>query len=245
MDEAEINSASQEVAPPEAETHTPQEQPPNQANDWQDKNWRVIRQRVNELEANLEKERREKEEILKQALASHKVAQVDEPEEPDEEYIPKGKVKRLAAREVEPLKKELEDLKKELLVRKQQDLVGSLKHKYPDFDEIVNPETIALFEEKEPELAKSISTMQDPYQMWLMTYKNVKAANVVSDLPEKRHQKEAEKKLEKNAKTMQSPQAIDKRPMAQAFRLTEEEKSKLWQEMNQYGNMASSVPYIN
>jgi hypothetical protein len=243
MEEAEVNSENQEIATPEAEDQTPKEQTQKPVEDSQEKNWRVVRQRI----AQLEKEGRDKDDLLKKALEFQKAVQPQEieVEEPDDDYIPKGKVKKLAKKEVEPLLKEIDELKSHLAKQRQRELITSLKSRYSDFDDIVNPETIALFETKEPELAETIAEMQDPYKMAIQTYKYIKASNISDELPEKRRQKEAEKKLEKNAKTVQSPLAYDKRPMAQAFRMTESEKTKLWEEMNHYGSLASSVPPLS
>ena len=245
MEQAQENSVEKEVATPEAEVQeTPQEQAPQpQVDDRQERNWRQVRQRLTDLE----RENKEKDELLKRALSLQQVQtpQVQEEiEEPDEEYISKGKVKRLAKKEVEPLQKRIDDLEAKLAQQKQIELIQGLRSRYPDFDEIVNPETIALFEEKDPELANTIAELKDPYKIGMQSYKYIKALGLKEEVPGNRRQKEAEKKLEKNAKTVQSPQAFDKRPMAQAFRLTETEKSKLWDEMQQYGSMASSVPSL-
>ena len=246
MEEANENSVIEEVATPKAETQEVQQEQeaPKPVDDKQEKNWRAVRQRLTELE----RENKEKDELLKRALqmqqAQPMVQAKEEPEDPDEDYIPKGKVKKLARKEVEPIEKRLEELEAKLAQQKQMDLVQSLRSKYPDFDDVVNPETIALFEEKEPELANTIAELKDPYKIGMQSYKFIKASGLIGDVPGKRHAKEAEKKLEKNAKTVQSPQAYDKRPMAQAFRLTEAEKTKLYEEMMQYGNMASSVPEL-
>lgn len=243
MEEAEVNSASEEVAPPEAEVQEAPQEQQQPAEDRQDRNWKAARQRIEELE----RQNREKEELLKKAFdfqqAYQKPAQVaDEPDEPDDEYIPKGRVKKLAKKEVEPLQKEIEELKAQLTVQKQRDMLNSLRSKYSDFDDIVNPDSLALFEEKEPELAQTIAEIKDPYKLAIQSYKYIKASGIADEVPNKRHAKEAEKKLEKNSKTVQSPLAYDKRPMAQAFKMTEAERSKLWEEMNHYGSMASSVP---
>ena len=42
-----------------------------------------------------------------------------------------------------------------------------------------------------------------------------------------------------NAKTVQTPQAYDKRPLAAAFQMTDAMKKELFREMNQYASMAS------
>ena len=108
---------------------------------------------------------------------------------------------------------------------------NTLKAKYTDFDDVVNPETIAILEEQEPELAQTIIDLKDPYKIGMQTYKYIKALNIVDSVPQARRSKEVGKKIEENKKTVQSPQAFDKRPMAQAFKLTETEKTKLYEEM--------------
>jgi hypothetical protein len=69
--------------------------------------------------------------------------------------------------------------------------------------------------------------------------------NLQAKVPDSRRSKEIDQKLEKNAKTVQSPLANDKRPMAQAFKLTEAEKSQLQDEMMRYAAFASSVPEMS
>ena len=247
MEEAEVDSVEQEVATHEAETQeAPQEEQQQPVDDHQERNWRAARQKM----AELERQNREKDDLLRKALELREGNQtpkqvIEEPEEPDDEYIPKGRVKSLARKQMEPLEKKIQELEQHLEAQRQRELFQTLKSKYRDFDEIVNPETIALLEEKDPELAQTIVEIKDPYKMGIQTYKYIKAFGIAEDVPEKRRSKEAEKKLEKNAKTVQSPLAYDKRPMAQAFRMTESEKSKLWEEMNHYGSMASTAPPLS
>jgi hypothetical protein len=57
-------------------------------------------------------------------------------------------------------------------------------------------------------------------------------------VPTNRRAKEVEKKIEENSKTVQTPQAFEKRPMAQAFKMTESELAVLYKEMTHYANMA-------
>lgn len=233
--EAEENSVVQEVAPSEADTPSPQPQV-----DPQEKNWREVRQQL----AELKRQNQEKDEILKSIYEAQRQQQPKEPEVDLDEYANYGGVQKVAKKTVEPLKKEIEELKAELGQAKQRELFNQMRSKYPDYDDVVNPETIALFEEKEPELANSIASIKDPHAMTIQTYKFIKASGLLDEVPSKRRQKEASKQMEKNSKTVQSPQAYDKRPMAQAFKMTEQEKSKLWEEMNQYASLASSVPQL-
>lgn len=241
MEEAIQDSEIKEAAPQENQIQTPQEEPQAPPpEDRQERNWRAARQRIAELERTAQ----EKDDLLKKALEFQKQAQAapEEPEPDADDYVNYGSVKRVASKTIEPLHKEIEQLKQQLARQHQRELVANLRAKHPDFDDVVNPETIALFEEKEPELAQAIGEMKDPYKIGIHSYKYIKALNLQAEVPGRRHQKEAEKKLEKNAKSIQSPQALDKRPMAQAFQMTEAEKSNLYKEMQQYASLADSVP---
>lgn len=242
MEEAEVNSETQEVATHEAENQTPQEE--SQTETWkqkQERNWQATRQKI----ADLERQNQQKEEVLRQMWEmqqAQKKQQVPEEPSPDpDEYASYSGVQKVTQKTVAPLQKDLEQLKSELAAAKQRELFATMRQKYADYDDVVNPETIALFEEKEPELSQSIAAINDPYKMTLQAYKFIKSSGILEEVPGKRRQKEATKMLEKNSKTIQSPQAYDKRPMAQAFKLTEKEKSNLWDEMNQYASMASSA----
>lgn len=235
MEEAEENSR-EEFAPPEAETNTQSQSLPVRDHS---EDWRAVRQQLKELKlAN-----QEKDELLRQVLERQQSIP-DEPELPDEEYPNHGTVKKATKKAIAPLEKELQELKSQVAYQKQQSMLSTFRQKYSDFDDVVNAETIALFEERKPELAAQIGEIKDPYRMTVQTYEFIKALNLAADVPTKRRQKEAEKMLDKNSKTMQSPQAYDKRPMAQAFRLSEADKSSLYDEMMQFGSMAGSVPEL-
>jgi hypothetical protein len=120
-----------------------------------------------------------------------------------------------------------------------------LNRQYSDFSEIVNPETLSLFEEREPELAQMIADMKDPYKIGMHSYKYIKAMGISSKIPESRRQKETEKAIDKAEKTVQSPMAFDKRPIAQAFKMTDAMKKELYREMTGYAAMASGVPEMS
>lgn len=247
-EEAYVNSEQEQVTPDYADSDTPQQQEQETQDRSreidQERNWRAARERI----ASLEREAKEKEELLKKALElqQYHTPKVEvEPEEPDDEYINKGGVKKVAKKFIEPFEKKIQELEAALQQQRQKELFQSLQKRYPDFEEQVNPDTIALFEEREPELANTIAEIKDPYKMGIQTYKYIKAMGISNDVPGKRHQKEAEKRLEKNSKTVQSPQAFDKRPMAQAFRMTEQERSALYNEMMGFASQASSVPPIS
>ena len=122
--------------------------------------------------------------------------------------------------------------------------LDKLKREFSDFEEVVTPETLAILEETNPRLANLIAKSKDPYEIGLQSYEYIKALNLSDKAPQKRRAKEVEKKIEENAKTVQTPQAYDKRPLAQAFMLTDAMKSDLYKEMMQYASLAGGVPQI-
>lgn len=235
MEEAEEISRD-EFATPEAETNTQSQSQPMRDHS---EDWRAVRQQLKELK----KANEEKEELLRQVLERQN-STPEEPDLPDEEYPNHGTVKKATKKAIAPLERELQELKNQVAFQKTQSMLGGLRQKYSDFDDVVNAETIALFEERKPELANQIGEIKDPYRLAVQTYEFIKALGIAADVPAKRRQKEADKMLDKNSKTMQSPQAYDKRPMAQAFRLSEADKSNLYDEMMQFGSMAGSVPEL-
>jgi hypothetical protein len=240
MDEVN-NSEIEQVAPVETSNHEGIEK--NNIEDTQEKNWREL----NRAKKELEKKARMQEDLIERLMQQPKnsapvqVQEVDELDSiPDDDHLLKGQSKKLVKKEVEPLQKRIDELEARL---KKQDLSNQfdgLKRKYSDFDDIVNPDTIAIFEEQEPELAQTIVDMKDPYKMGIHTYKYIKALNISDQVPKARRSREIDKKIESNKKTVQSPQAFDKRPMAQAFKLTDSEKTKLYEEMMHFASQAGS-----
>ena len=157
--------------------------------------------------------------------------QVEEEDFPDEEYASGGHVKKIAKKALKPLEQKILDLEKKIAQQEQEKQVSSLRDKYFDFDDIVNIDTLELLEKNEPDLAQVIGEIKDPYKMGLQSYKYIKALGLAEQVPNARRTKEVVKRIEKNEKSVQSPLAYDKRPMAQAMRLTEADKKALYEEM--------------
>jgi len=251
MDEVVEETAELEVAPPEAINHDSEKhvEPnlPKEQESVQERNWKDMRQRQDALEKELKKKEDMLEKFMTMQLQQNQPQQAHvEPEEPDEDFIPKGKVKSVAKKAVEPLEARLKELEARLEAQKQQDALNQLKVRYSDFDEVVNPDSLALLEETEPELARAMVASGDSFKMGTAVYKYLKAINNPQAMADKKHSKEIDKKLAKNEKTVTSPMAYDKRPMAQAFnnQLSKDEKQKLWEEMNGYASQVSTVPQM-
>ena len=209
--------------------------------DEQDRNWRAMRQRQKELEYEIQQKNELLDRVLNQTRQPLAPPPIVEEEEPDEEYVPAGKVKGIARRTMQPLEKKVADLEAKLAQQEQHKLVQSLKSQFNDFDDIVNIETLEMLEKHEPELAATIAQLKDPYKMGLQSYKYIKALGLVDKLPETRRSKEVVRKMESSAKAVQSPQAYDKRPIAQAYKSMEVDNKQLYEEMMHYARQANGL----
>jgi hypothetical protein len=244
------NSVIQEVAPPVGNqvnevngTQTSQEPTTNQ-------HLKAMRLKNSELERELKQMRDMQMQIVQAQLANVAPTQkeVDEFDSiGDDEFVPLGKVKKLAEKNNQRVLKNTEELirnevAKALKTQEQSQFMDRLNRQYSDFSEIVNPETLSLLEEKEPELAATIAESKDPYRIGVQSYKYIKAMGLSQKAVESRREKQIDKAIEKSEKSVSSPLAFDKRPIAQAFKLTDAAKKELYREMHGYAAMASSVP---
>ena len=245
------NSEVQEVAPQvEAQVYevkeTQQVQEPVN-----NRHLKAMRLKNAELERELKQLREGQMQLLQAQLASQQQPARQEVDEfdkiGDEEFIPLGKVKKLAEKNTQKVLKNTEELvrnevQKALQKQHQDQFMDRLNRQYADFSEIVNPETLSILEEKEPELAATIADLKDPYKIGVQSYKYIKAMGLSQSAKEQRREKEVDKAIAKSEKAVTSPMAYDKRPIAQAFKLTDAMKKDLYREMLGYAAFASSVP---
>jgi len=252
MTEIEQNSASVENVPQATnENHVEQDQQAQAKaalTDRQDRNWRAMEMQNNELKKKLNEREALFEKILEAQLAANQPKQ--EPDEFDsigaDEYISKGKVEKLVDKKVEKRAEEIAKREVEKYIQKQNDsqFMQKLQRQYSDFEDVVNPETLSLLETQEPELAQTIADLKDPYKIGIQSYKFIKSMGLVQKAPQARREKEIEKKIEDSSKNVQSPMAFDKRPLAQAFKLTDADKKNLYREMMGYASSANSAPTL-
>ena len=244
MDEQEQNSV-EEVATQNLETQDQQShenetqaQIQQEAESRQERNWTEMRKRQQELENRLRQKDEMLEKLMHAQLSSQTKQPEPEPEDPDEEYIPAGRVKGIARRTVQPLEQKIHEIEQKIAQQEQQKYIQS---KYPDFDDVVTRETLELLETREPELAAAIAESKDPNKMAIQAYKYIKALNLVEQVPTARRSKEVTKRLEENSKTVQTPMAYDKRPMAQAFEISQAKRNELYEEMMRYAGQATGL----
>ncbi len=249
-EELETNSEVEEVAP-QVESQV------NEVNDAararqeaDERNWKAMRIKNADLEKRLKQYEDMQMKLMEAQLSNSSPAkqEVDEFDAiSDDEFIPKGKVKGLVQKEAQRYAKEIAKQEVEAFHQKQQQsqFLDRLNRQYSDFNEIVNAETLSLLEEKEPELAQTIAELKDPYKIGMQSYKFIKSMNLSQKVHETRRQKEIEKAIESSEKNIPSPVSFDKRPIAQAFKLTDAMKKDLYREMHGYASMASSVPEMS
>lgn len=257
--EEDQNSEELEVTPQDQESTVVEEQsqvdvqenPQSEEKGDQDKNWRQLRRKAEESEKQLklyEEKVKMQEELIRNFLSQTKPSQqtqqrtieVDEfADLPADEYLPYGQTRKLVQKDARTIaREEYLAMEKE---REAERFKERLKAQYSDFDDVVNSETIALLEQREPELAATIADLKDPYKMGLQTYKFITSMGLVMSADERRHAKEVQKKIEHNENNIQSPQAFNKRPMAQAFstaQMNKDEKQKLYEEMLGYASQS-------
>lgn len=253
MTDENLNSEVQEVAPQVDnqvnevnETQSPQEPATNQ-------HLKAMRLKNAELERELKQMREMQMQIMQAQVANSAPARPQEIDEfdkiGDDEFIPLGKVKKLAEKNSQKVLKNTEELVRQEVqkaLKKQEDgqFMDRLNRQYSDFTEVVNPETLSILEEKEPELAAAIAESKDPYKIGVQSYKYIKAMGLSQTAKDARREKQVDQAIAKSEKAITSPMAYDKRPIAQAFKLTEAMKKDLYREMHGYAAYASSVPEL-
>lgn len=249
------NSEVQEVAPQvETQVNEVKETQPQIQEPVTNQHLKAMRLKNAELERELKQLREAQMQMMQAQLANQQPMRQVEPDEfdkiGDEEFIPFSKVKKLTEKSSQKALKNAEELVKQevakaLQKREQEQFMDRLNRQYSDFSEVVNPETLSILEEKEPELAATIAESKDPYKIGVQSYKYIKAMGLAKAATESRREKEIDKAIAKQEKAVQSPLAHDKRPIAQAFKLTDAMKKDLYREMHGYAAMASSVPEIS
>ena len=247
MTEAEMPNSEDQVAAPQAEAEVNEKRDEQPQEPVTNQHLKAMRLKNAELEKRLKAYEDMQMRIMEAQMSNAAPAkqEVDEFDSiGDDEFIPKGKVEKLVQKKAQKYAEEIARKEVERHLQKQQEsqFLDHLQRKYSDFAEIVNPETLSLLEEREPELAQTIADLKDPYKIGMQSYKYIKAMGLAQKAPEARRQKETEKAIDKAEKAITSPAAFDKRPIAQAFQLTDAMKKDLFREMHGYAAMASSVP---
>lgn len=238
MEEVQNNDVeqpvAQEIVNPETDSQQDQAASAQKLTSSQDRNWRELRKAKEEWEREAKFQREQNEWLRNQMSRPQTQVQPEEDilgEIAKEEYVPGEKVARGLKKIQEGFDKKLQAIENSYKQNQQNSLIQDLKREYPDFDDVVNPDNLELLENQNPRLAKAIAASNDPYLMAIQSYEYLKSKGLAGKEPKVT---ETERKIEQNKKTVQSPMAYEKRPMAQAFQMTDAMKKELFREMNQY-----------
>ena len=245
MEEVENEAVEQEArevaSPPIEATQEVEDSEVSKAEEKNNRAFAELRIRKRELENKVKMQ----EELLQQMLTAQRIPQQPIQQEEDvieqlakQEYVAGQDVAKAFKKVTQQMRNEMEEVKKSYTSHQQSSLLTEVKREYADFDQVVTPETLDLIEETNPRLAASLAkTMkEDPYSFAIQSYEYIKSKGLSKPISKRAN--ETEKKIEQNKKTVQSPQAFDKRPMAQAFNPSEEMTKELQREMYHFAQQA-------
>lgn len=115
-------------------------------------------------------------------------------------------------------------------------------YQYADFDSVVTPENIELFEKTMPSLAKAIESNADPYRIAVATYEAIKSMGINQKKPAMQQSLQTQSQIEKNLSKPLSSNAAGKAALQDAFasskRWSKEQLNQAWQETQQYSRRA-------
>ena len=172
-----------------------------------------------------ERQLKEMEERLR-ALQEQNKPQAVEEDYSDDDYTPRKTAKRDAERIAEQKIKEYEEKNWKRVV----------KTDYPDFDEVASIENIQMLEEQMPEISSLIMKAGSKTDMAVATYKAIKRMKKINSIDKEIEQNT--KQMEKNKDKPMSTAAVDKRPIAQVAKYSDQDYEELWKEMHHYANKA-------
>jgi hypothetical protein len=195
--------------------------------------WKILREKAERAE------RRAAE--LEQAILDMQSQKPVEPEEDlsvaiEDDSLVEGK-------HLSKVSKKIQNLEKQLRQYEQQSALTAtearLKQQYPDFDRIVSAENLANLRAAYPEIAHTLNSSSDLYSKAVSAYTMIKRLGIA---PEEDIYKQDKSIAQKNAAKPRSlasisPQQGDSplsRANAFANGLSDDLKSQLWKEMNQY-----------
>lgn len=229
----------QEVQPEEVNqevTESVTEQQTKQVEDHQAKNFRALQESKSKAE-------RERDEAVRYVLELEQKykpqVQQTQPEDEDiglrDDELAEGKHLSKFGRKIKRLEEELNQYKKQTT---EQTAEMKLKSQYPDFDKVVNSDTIRSLQEQEPELYDTIKSSNDLYKQAVAAYKLIKKNGIYQEPDMYDHDKQLAQRNSNKPKpsTTLSPQQGDSplsRANAFAQGLTPELQKQLLKEMEE------------
>jgi hypothetical protein len=130
------------------------------------------------------------------------------------------------------LAREQQNMKLQMMA---QNAEQQLRKQYPDFDDVVSPDNIAILNEAEPEIAQSIGSQADLFSKAVAAYKAIKKFGIYEPKEIAQNKETIDKNLAKPRPATSVSPAIGANPLtrANAFAngLTEERKAENYRKM--------------
>lgn len=233
-EELEIQNQEQVVEKP-SDSASPQQLAPPESQ--ADKNFAELRRQHHR--ALMEKEE------LQQRIARYEASRPksEAPSEAaDEELtigdddLPEGKhlkqVDKKSERRFKKQEAEIQALKKKV---EEEFIENKIRARFPDFESIVNPESIRVLAEEDPELAYTIQSSPDGYNRAILAYKEIKKRGIVPNTSYDADKQRAKDNAAKPRPLVSAAPQQGDSPLshANAFAngLTPELRKQLWKEM--------------
>lgn len=191
-------------------------------------NFAQLRQKIKERDDYIYHLKQEVDNIKKSFQKQDPVK--EEPDLGDDDFITKKDLERYARKIAK------ENIQNEISAYEQKNYKTRARETYSDYDQVVTQENLQRLEDEMPEIAQIIGQEKDKYKMACGAYKAIKTLSKVNS-PEKEIERNKEA-LEKNKKEPMSASAVDRRPIAQAARLSDKDYQELWNEMQYYASKA-------
>jgi hypothetical protein len=239
MPDEEVESVEAEAvaqAPESEQADQPDQKPADTQQDLQDRkrkdldyNWAEARRKMEHLE----RKAKEQEELIASLSRAQQPAEEDFSNLSDDDIITVKQHKSMAAKIARQVAEEVVKQREAATVDER------ISAKYPDFKDVVTPESIELLKQNDPELALSLYRLaDDPYAQNVAAYKLLKKSGYGASEMKKQDASQDKKKAQVNSSKPVSVNAVTKQSAignVHAFEngLTPELKSQLWKEMQQ------------
>lgn len=146
------------------------------------------RESFKQIRSAKEKAERERDALMSKMLElqSQQLAKANpKVEEPDELDLDVDPETLLEAKHMQKYIKQMKEMKKELRDYKSQSqemvMERKLKSQYPDFDAVLNANSISALNDKHPSIAKALSNIPDDYEKAVAAYEMIKNLNINED----------------------------------------------------------------
>lgn len=228
----QLDETPEIITPDQAEANVPEpdQNPDTQAppqEDFQERNWKAARARMEE-DAREKRWQKQQIDLLQQELELLRKS-MPRQEAVEEDLSHFTDTEKQLYQEIKQLKTHISQNK----AKESDYVVDRLRSKYPDFDDVVNPENITYLQTNNAALAKALASLKDdPYEQGLAAYDVLRK----TEWFQQRNTMEDKARMEQNAKKPMSVQAVRKQGAlseANTFAngLTPELKKQLQKEM--------------